>query len=159
MWPDWAIYWTFGNDSKPLATINLPKSFLGNFYRHLAIFIWSHCSCSSYQSGTYDFTIGNAANRWYLASLLHCANKMRRQKMSSQNNCQNVEQNVYVFVCVLRWVRICSRRSVWPDLAKFRQFGKHFNIFGNLLRVHSEIDKSLSLIWDIFLLLGKISML
>ena len=53
----------FGNFFKPLATINLPKSltflgnflkvsksiiflvksFLGNFYRYLAIFIWSHC--------------------------------------------------------------------------------------------------------------------
>ena len=58
MWPDWVIYWTFGNFLKPLATINLPKSltflgifvkvsksliflvksFLGNFSRHLAIF-------------------------------------------------------------------------------------------------------------------------
>ena len=62
MWPDWAIYWTLGNFFKPLATINLPqsptflgnfckgvksiiflvKSFLGNFDRHLAIFVWSH---------------------------------------------------------------------------------------------------------------------
>ena len=59
VWPDWAIYWTSGNFLKPLATINLPKShtflgnfckdvkiyhflvksFLGNFYWHLAIFL------------------------------------------------------------------------------------------------------------------------
>ena len=26
VWPDWAIYWTFGNRLKPLATISLPKS-------------------------------------------------------------------------------------------------------------------------------------
>ena len=64
VWPDWAIYWTLGNFSKLLATINLTKSptflgnfwkgvknyhflmksFLGNFYRHLAIFFWSHWS-------------------------------------------------------------------------------------------------------------------
>ena len=33
VWPDWAIYWTLGKFSKPLAAINLPKSltFLGNF--------------------------------------------------------------------------------------------------------------------------------
>ena len=63
VWPDWAIYWTLGNFLKPLATINLPQSppflgnfwklsksiiflvklFLGNIYRHLAIFFWSHC--------------------------------------------------------------------------------------------------------------------
>ena len=32
MWPDWAIYWTFGKLLKSLATINFPKSpkFLGN---------------------------------------------------------------------------------------------------------------------------------
>ena len=40
VWPDWAIYWTLGNFSKPLATINLPKSltFLGNFYKGVNIF-------------------------------------------------------------------------------------------------------------------------
>ena len=61
VWPDWAIYCNLGNFSKPVATIILPKShtfwaifgkvsksfislvksFLGNFYRHLATFIWS----------------------------------------------------------------------------------------------------------------------
>ena len=65
VWQDWVIYWTLGNFSKSVATINLPKSptFLGNFckcvkifhysseiifgqfYRHLATFYWSHCCC------------------------------------------------------------------------------------------------------------------
>ena len=63
VWPDWMIFCTLGNHSKPVATIILPKSptlvgnfckgvkiihfssgiILGNFYRHLEIFIWSHC--------------------------------------------------------------------------------------------------------------------
>ena len=63
VWPDWAIYWTCGNFSKPVATVNLSKSttflgnlckgvkilnfsseiILGNFYRHLVTFYWSHC--------------------------------------------------------------------------------------------------------------------
>ena len=67
VWPDWAIYWTLGNFSKPGATISLHKSptfwgyfckgvkilillvksFLGNFYRHLATFYRSHCSCGT----------------------------------------------------------------------------------------------------------------
>ena len=40
VWPDWAIYWTLGNFSKSLATINLPKSlaFLGNFCKGVKIF-------------------------------------------------------------------------------------------------------------------------
>ena len=63
VWPVWAIFCTLGNHSKLSATINLQKFptfignfivkvsisfiflvkwFLGNFYRHLAIFIWSH---------------------------------------------------------------------------------------------------------------------
>ena len=55
MWPDWAIYRSLVKFLKPLATNNCPKSLsksilflvkslLGNFYRHLAIFILSHCS-------------------------------------------------------------------------------------------------------------------
>ena len=62
VWPDWAIYWTLGKFLKPLATINLPKSlsflcnsliflvksFLGNYYRHLAIFFWSHWSAARF---------------------------------------------------------------------------------------------------------------
>ena len=60
VWPDWAIYWTLGNFSKSVATINLTtflgnfckgikifnfsgEIILGNFYRHLATFYWSHC--------------------------------------------------------------------------------------------------------------------
>ena len=40
VWPDWAIFWTLGNFSKPLATINLPKSptFLGNFCKGVKIY-------------------------------------------------------------------------------------------------------------------------
>ena len=63
MWPDWAIFCYFGKHSKLVSTIILPKlpallgnfcksvkiihflvkSFWGNFYQHLAFFIWSHC--------------------------------------------------------------------------------------------------------------------
>ena len=37
--PDWAIYWTLGNFSKPVATNSLPKSptFLGNFCKGVKI--------------------------------------------------------------------------------------------------------------------------
>ena len=62
VWPDWAIYWTLGNFSKPVEQLFCPnlshsqanfvkvsksiiflvKSFLGNFYRHLATFYCSH---------------------------------------------------------------------------------------------------------------------
>ena len=73
VWPDWAMYWTLGNFSKPLAAINLPKSptFLCNFckgvktlnfsseiifghlYRHLATFYWSHCRRPMCTQSTY----------------------------------------------------------------------------------------------------------
>ena len=68
VWPDWAIYWTLDTFLKPLATINLSNSptflgdfckdvkiyhfsgeiIFGHFYRHLAIFFWSHCSPCSF---------------------------------------------------------------------------------------------------------------
>ena len=46
VWPEWAIYWTLGNFSKPVATIIFPKSptFLGNFYKDVKIF---HVSCGN----------------------------------------------------------------------------------------------------------------
>ena len=39
VWPDWAIYWTLGTFSKPLASINLPKAptFLANFCKCIKI--------------------------------------------------------------------------------------------------------------------------
>ena len=43
MWPDWAIYWTMGNFSMPVATISLSKSptFLGNFCKGVKMFNFS----------------------------------------------------------------------------------------------------------------------
>ena len=43
MWPDWAIYLTLGNFSKPFETINLSKSptFLGNFCKGFKILNFS----------------------------------------------------------------------------------------------------------------------
>ena len=43
LWPDWAIFWTLGNFSKPLATVNLPNSptFLGNFCIGVKIYHFS----------------------------------------------------------------------------------------------------------------------
>ena len=80
VWPDWAIFCTLDNHSKQVATnillklptllgnfskcaksfIFLVKSFLGNFYRHLAIFFWSHCSvctCISDVSGWWFYAV------------------------------------------------------------------------------------------------------
>ena len=43
VWPDWAIYWTLGNFSKPVAAISLPKTltFLGNFCKGVKLFNFS----------------------------------------------------------------------------------------------------------------------
>ena len=43
VWQDWAIYYTLGNHSKHLATINLPKSptFLSNFCKGVKIIVIS----------------------------------------------------------------------------------------------------------------------
>ena len=43
VWPDWAIYWTLGNFSKPVATMNLPKSptFFSNFCKGVKILNYS----------------------------------------------------------------------------------------------------------------------
>ena len=51
LWPDWAIFCTLGNNYFTQNAYTkiihfLVKPYLGNFYRHLAIFIWSHCTWS-----------------------------------------------------------------------------------------------------------------
>ena len=82
VWPDRVIFWTLGNFSKPVAKISLPKSptfltnsckvskflfflvksFLGNFYRHLATFHWSHCSrCTAVEATSSFHSYANTA--------------------------------------------------------------------------------------------------
>ena len=39
---------------------------------------------------------------------------------------------------------------VWPDLAKFRHFGKTFQVFGKFLTVYFLFGKVLSLFWQIW---------
>ena len=64
------VFCTLGNFLKPLADIKLPKSptflgnfckgvksFLGNFYRHLAIFFWSHSLSMSFSLYLLPFSI------------------------------------------------------------------------------------------------------
>ena len=100
VWPDWAIYWTLGNSLKSLATIILPKlpTFLGNFckcvkifnfsseiilgkfYRHLAIFFWSHWSWTT--------TVVNILNTNHVLLL--------------RNDCFNYWQHYSRFLCNLR---------------------------------------------------------
>ena len=86
VWPDWAIYCTLGNFSKPLVTINMPKSptflgnfvkasiffliflvksFLGNFYWYLATFYWSHCLLRAISLPFFDL------EQLYILSLCH----------------------------------------------------------------------------------------
>ena len=82
VWQNWAIYWTLHNFSKPLATINLPKSstvlgifvkvsksiiflmksFLGNFNRHLVIFFWSHWLDTTFDCDGYAMKIKNPSD-------------------------------------------------------------------------------------------------
>ena len=100
VWPDWAIYCTLGNFSKPLATINLPKSptflgnfcegvkiihfsceiILGNFYRHLAIFIWSHWSSNKVQSKIFQ---SNSTSIFVLILLIFFTDEKKTQNSCS----------------------------------------------------------------------------
>ena len=48
--------------------------------------------------------------------------------------------------------------SVWPDLAKFRHFGKNLQVFGKLLTVRFFFGKMLSLLWQICDITGRFSL-
>ena len=78
----WQFFCTLGNHSKLVATIILSKSptllgnfckglvkflvnsYLGNFYRHWAIFIWSHCLVAS-------LALGHRKPKWDFETFLH----------------------------------------------------------------------------------------
>ena len=45
---------------------------------------------------------------------------------------------------------------VWPDLAKFRHFGKSLQVFGQFLTVCICFGKMLSLLWQIWDIIGLI---
>ena len=60
VWSDWAIYWTLATFQSLLHSlaifVKVSKSlisFLGNFYRHLAIFYWSHWFAVFYRLGNW----------------------------------------------------------------------------------------------------------
>ena len=80
VWPDWAIYWTLGNFSKPFATINLPKSptFLGNFCKAANIihfFYWNHIWASFID--IWRFLSGHTATYRHLLNSKDLFNKIR----------------------------------------------------------------------------------
>ena len=47
-------------------------------------------------------------------------------------------------------------QPMWPDLAKFRHFGKIFKVFGNFSRLYLLFGKILSLLWPILFTFGQI---
>ena len=53
----------------------------------------------------------------------------------------------------------CSLPPVWPDLAKFRQFGKTLKVFGYSLRIYFVLANILILIGQIFMILDKFTFL
>ena len=44
-------------------------------------------------------------------------------------------------------VFIVDADPVWPDLAKFRHYGKNFQVFGNFLPVYFLFGKIVNLLW------------
>ena len=63
-------------------------------------------------------------------------------------------------LCVICSCPSCSRRtysaSVWPDLAKFCNFGKSLQVFGKFLIVYFLFVKMLSLLWQTCYIIGLI---
>ena len=47
-------------------------------------------------------------------------------------------------------------KAVWPDLAKFRHFGKNLQVFGKFLTAYLLFGNMLSLLWQIWYIIGQI---
>ena len=69
----------------------------------------------------------------------------------------NVLQTIYHVSSMLLPILLCrpESKSVWPDLAKFFNFGKIKNVIGNSWRVYLVFSKILYLRWPIFDAIGR----
>ena len=54
---------------------------------------------------------------------------------------------------ILKWSLQDRPQAVWPDLAKFRHFGKSFKVFCNFKKLYLLLGNILNLLWQIFTLL------
>ena len=70
------------------------------------------------------------------------------------------ELHVWVSLCGWeeKWQEFLWMQAVWPDLAKFRHFGKNLKIFDKYLTVNFLFGKMLSLLWQIFDIIGLVFM-
>ena len=110
VWPDWVIYWTLGNFFKPLATINLPKSytFLGNFCKGVKIFHFS----SEIIFGQFKLSFGNfflvtLVPTYILVSRLICTpiDPCDIQTQGSFKACLKAFPDLHNLQCKTQWDR------------------------------------------------------
>ena len=96
-WPDWAIYCSLGNFSKPVAAIIFVqiahilcnvckvifqvKSFLGNFDRHLVTFYWSHWSHCTPESLEVAFCLIFSSKFYFVGFGNGCWDRSERSKL------------------------------------------------------------------------------
>ena len=64
--------------------------------------------------------------------------------------------NSSIFIFLASSSRIFSSSPVWPDLAKFCHFGKSLQVFGKFLTVYFLFGKMLSILWQIWDIIGII---
>ena len=127
VWPELAIFCTLGNFLQPFATMNLPKSptflgnfskgakiihfsneiIFGNFYRHLAIFIWSRCSLPTMQ---HHQKVNNRHS-------LHLS--QNNQKFEGSNLSLSFTQRVFPLHRYIFWPSVTRLGDFWKFLGQF----------------------------------------
>ena len=73
---------------------------------------------------------------------------------SAPNTLNNKLLNTNVIEPNLTLVCFVNSFTEWPNLAKFRHFGKTSQVFGKILTVYLLFGKMLSLLWQIFYIIG-----
>ena len=151
MWPDWAIFWTLGNFLslwKQLICPNLSnsleifvnvsksfiflvKSFLGNFYRHLGIFLWSHCSRLRFNWAVFfALAIVDSASHspWTKSQIKQMPSLGTKDNSTFQYRCFNTTLQYLRIIncqCDLIWLNFATLAKTKMSFELYLTFGKN----------------------------------
>ena len=119
------------------------KSFLGNFYRHLVIFYWSHCLQPNHFEELFIrlFRFVTTSEQWQSQSIV-------RLQLKSISYSDRI---------AIKWVwPYIIAASVTGFNKKFATLGKFKKSFDNFLMVYFTFGKKINLLWQISTLMDNL---
>ena len=167
MWPDWAIYCTLGDFTKPVATNILPKlpTLLGNLcngvkivYFSIEIIFWQLFTAHADWLEIIFAYLFLASIYWQFVELYFCFHFHLGTLMHKSLQPTSPEALFYRIWLINKFEQNIS--STCLDLARKEiqcdQIWQNFKVFGKTLVVYLIFDKMLNLLWQILYPIGQI---